>query len=146
LTMTLGAFVHFLELPSRELMAQSWHFGLTTDSFRRFAADPLAAVRGLSTDVEEALTFRNGCLYCHSFRGSGSRSHHVHALTGKPQGGFALALESYPSEVWKNFMFEHETVAKKMGATPNIVQDGARQALFELVNKARSEQSQTPAK
>jgi hypothetical protein len=34
-------------------------------------------------------------------------------------------------------------VAKKMGATPNIVQESARQVLFELVNKARG---QTPTK
>lgn len=146
LTMALGAFVHFLQAPPRELIAQSWHFGLTADSFRRFAADPLAAVRSGSKDVEDALTFRNGCVYCHSLRGVGSRSHHVHALTGKAQGGFALALESYPLEVWKRFMFDQEAVAKKMGATPNIVQESARQALFELVNQARREQNQTPAK
>lgn len=144
--MTLGAFVHFLEAPPRELTAQSWHFGLTESSFRRFNEDPLGTFRGVSTDVEEALTFRNGCLYCHSLRGIGSRSHHVHALTGKPQGGFALALESYPPEVWKRFMFDQEAVAKKMGATPNIVQEGAPQALFELVNQARREQSQTLTK
>ena len=57
-----------------------------------------------------------------------------------------MALESYPPEVWKEFMFDQEAVAKKMGATPNLVQESARQELFELVNKARSEQSQTPAK
>lgn len=146
LAMTLGAFVHFLEAPPRELTAQSWHFGLTESSFRRFNEDPLGAFRGVSKDVEEALTFRNGCLYCHSLRGIGPRSHHVHALTGKPRGGFALPLESYSPEVWKSFMFDQEAVAKKMGATPNIVQDGARQALFELVNNARREQNQTPAK
>ncbi len=43
-------------------------------------------------------------------------------------------------------MFDQEAVVKKMGATPNTVQEGAPQALFELVNKARGEQSQTPAK
>ncbi len=57
--MTLGAFVHFLKPPPRELTAQSWHFGLTPDSFRRFAADPwqqLAASR--RTSRKTALTFR----------------------------------------------------------------------------------------
>ena len=64
-----------------------------------------------------------------------ARSHHVHAMTGKPQGGFALALEEYPPEVWRNFMFNQLEVAKKMGATPNIVPESARSVLFDLVNK-----------
>lgn len=137
LAMTLGAFIYFLEAPPRELAAQSWHYGLTENSFRRVKEDPLKAIRDVPKDVEDALTFRNGCVYCHSFRGVGSRSHHVEALTGKPQGGFALPLESYPPEVWKTFMFDQEAVAKKMGATPNRVQESARQALFDLVNGAR---------
>lgn len=78
LTMTLGAFIYFLEFPPRELAAQSWHFDLTENSFRRFKDDPLKAIRDVPKDVEEALTFRNGCVYCHSFRGAGARSHHVH--------------------------------------------------------------------
>jgi acetyl esterase/lipase len=143
-TLTLGAFIHFLERPPRELAAQSWHFGLTENSFRRAEDDPLKAIRDVSKDLEEALTFRNGCVYCHSFRGVGSRSHHIHATTGKPQGGFALPLESYPPEVWRTFMFDQEAVAKKMGAMPNIVQESARQALFDLVNQSR--QSNATAK
>lgn len=146
LVMTLGAFVHFLEPPPKDLVAQSWHFGLTANSFRRMREDPLKLVRDVPKEVEDALTFRNGCVYCHSFRGVGSRSHHVHALTGKPQGGFALPLESYPADVWKTFMFDQEAVAKKMGATPNVVTDGARQPLFELVNKSRVARSIAPAK
>jgi len=144
--LTLGAFVHFLEAPPRELTAQSWHFGLTENSFRRMNDDPLKAIRDVPKDVEEALTFRNGCVYCHSFRGVGARSHHVHAMTGKPQGGFALPLESYPPEVWKTFMFDQEAVAKKMGATPNFVQESARQPLFELVNRSRREQTSRSTK
>jgi acetyl esterase/lipase len=139
LAMPLGGFIYFLDAPPRELLAQSWHFGLTEDSFRRSKEDPLKAIRDLPKGVEEALTFRNGCVYCHSFRGVGSRSHHVHALTGKPQGGFALPLESYPNEVWRAFMFNQVEVAKRMGATPNIVSDAARQALFDLVNQSRGE-------
>ena len=68
--MTLGACVHFLKPPPRELTAQSWHFGLTPDSFRRFAADPLAAVRGVSTDVEAALTFRTAAFTATVFAAS----------------------------------------------------------------------------
>jgi hypothetical protein len=92
---------------------QSRHFALTENSFRKTKEDPLKAIRDVPKDVEEALTFRNGCVYCHTFRGIGSRSHHVHALTGKPHGGFALPLESYPPEVWRTFMFDQEAVAKK---------------------------------
>jgi len=139
LAMTLGGFIYFLKQPPRELAAQSWHFGLTENSFRRFKADPLKAIRDVPKDVEEALTFRNGCVYCHSFRGVGASSHHVHALTGKPQGGFALPLESYPPEVWKTFMFDQEAVARKMGAMPNSVSDAARRPLFDLVNRSREQ-------
>jgi acetyl esterase/lipase len=146
LTLTLGAFIHFLEPPPRELTAQSWHFGLTENSFRRMKDDPLKAIRDVPKDVEEAVTFRNGCVYCHSFRGIGTRSHHIHATTGKPQGGFALPLESYPTDVWKTFMFDQEAVAKKMGATPNIVQESARQALFDLVDRSRQEQAKPEGK
>ena len=62
-------------------------------------------------------------------------------MTGKPQGGFALPLEDYPPEIWRNFMFNQVEVAKKMGATPNIVQESARQALYDLVNNARAQTS-----
>ena len=139
LALPLGAFIYFLDPPPRELVAQSWHFGLIEKSFRRLKNDPLEAIRDLPKTVEEALTFRNGCVYCHSFRGVGSRSHHVDALTGKPHGGFALPLESYPSEVWRAFMFDQANVAKKMGATPNIVSDTAREELFNLVERSRAE-------
>jgi len=139
LALPLGGFIYFLDPPPRELLAQSWHFGLTEGSFRKVKDDPLKAIRDVPKAVEEALTFRNGCVYCHSFRGIGSRSHHVDALTGKPQGGFALPLESYPSEVWRSFIFDQVEVAKKMGATPNIVGDAARGPLFELVNRSRAE-------
>jgi hypothetical protein len=105
----------------------------------------LKAIRDVSKDVEE-VTFRNGCVYCHSFRGVGARSHHVHAMTGKPQAGFALPLEDYATEVWKAFMFDQEAVAKKMGAIPNIVQESARRPLFELVNRSRREQTSRSTK
>src|SRR5581483_11551590 len=115
---------------------QSWHFGLSADSFRRYPSDPLKAIRDVPREVEEALTFRNGCVYCHEFRGAGS--HHVHALTGAAQGGFALPLEDYPPEVWREFLFDQVEVAKKMGAMPNLVSGNARQALFDLVNRSRA--------
>ncbi|MGH7833405.1 MAG: alpha/beta hydrolase [Candidatus Binatia bacterium] len=137
LALTLGGFIHFLKDPPRELQPQSWHYGLTENSFRRVKEDPLKAIRDVPKDVHEALTFRNGCVYCHNFRSAGARSHHVLARTGEPHGGFALPLESYPPEVWKTFMFDQEKVAKKMGATPNIVAEGARETLYDLVNEER---------
>jgi len=146
LAMPLGAFIYFLKEPPLELAAQSWHFGLTEDSFRRFKDDPLKAIRDVPQDVEQALTFRNGCVYCHSFRGAGSRSHHVQALTGKAQGGFALPLESYPPEVWREFMFNQTAVARKMGATSNIVTEAARQTLFDLVERSRRGEVAGPAR
>jgi len=146
LAMPLGAFIYFLKEPPLELAAQSWHFGLTEDSFRRFKDDPLKAIRDVPQDVEQALTFRNGCVYCHSFRGAGSRSHHVQPLTGKAQGGFALPLESYPPEVWREFMFNQTAVARKMGATPNIVTEAARQTLFDLVERSRRGEVAGPAR
>lgn len=138
LAMPLGAFIYFLKEPAPELAAQSWHFGLTADGFRRLQVDPLKVIRDVPKDVEEALTFRNGCVYCHAFRGVGARSHHVHALTGAAQGGFALPLEDYPPEVWREFLFNQVEVAKKMGATPNLVRESARQPLFDLVNQSRA--------
>lgn len=68
----------------------------------------------------------------------GVRSHHVQGLTGKAHGGFALPLESYPPDVWKTFIFDQETVTRKMGAAPNGLRDEARPVLFELVNRSRA--------
>lgn len=59
--------------------------------------------------------------------------------TGKPHGSFALPRENYPAEVWRPIMFQQIEVAKRMGTMPNIVSDGARQTLFDLVNRSRSE-------
>ena len=71
--------------------------------------------------------------------GAATASLTLRRRTGKLHGGFALPLESYPAEVWRTFMFQQIEVAKRMGATPNIVSDGARQTLFDLVNRSRSE-------
>ncbi|HWO41636.1 MAG TPA: alpha/beta hydrolase, partial [Candidatus Eisenbacteria bacterium] len=136
----LGAFIHFLEEPPAELGVQAAQYALTIDSFRLVERDPLAGLADLSRDLRETMSFRNGCVYCHDFRGIGSRSHHVTAANGKPHGGFALPLASYPPEVWRNFVFDQESVAKKIGASPNIVAPEVRQALFELVNGSRASQ------
>jgi len=138
----LGAFMHFLKEPPPEIPVHQAQFAQTEDSFRLVADDPLAGLKDLRKDIYEALTFRNGCVYCHSLRGVGPQSHHVTASKGAAHGGLALSLESYPAEVWKNFIFDQTTVAKKIGASPNPVAEGTRQAFYELVNKSRQAQTQ----
>jgi len=76
-------------------------------------------------------------VYCHTFRGAGSQSHHVTIPHGSPHGGLALPLESYPPEVWKAFIFNQHEAAAKIGASPNIVDEKARQGLYDLVAESR---------
>jgi hypothetical protein len=135
----IGAFIHFLNEPPEELQLQAAQIALTIDSFRLTDSDPLAALRNLSPGIFAALTltYRNGCVYCHTFMGIGSRSHHVVAANAAAHGGLALPLESYPPEVWKSFIFNQEAIAKKIGASPNPVAPGGREVLFELVNESR---------
>ena len=133
----LGAFIHFLKEPPAELAPQPAQYALTEESFRLTAADPVASLKDLRKDIYEAITYRNGCIYCHSFGGIDSRSHHITAADGAVHGGFALPLESYPPQVWKNFIFEQHAVAKEIGASPNSVDEETQQALYELVNKSR---------
>ena len=136
----VGAMIHFLKEPPPELQPQPWHSGLTVDSFRLVENDPLAPLNDVPKPVYETLTHRNGCIYCHTFRGVGSRSHQIRASTGTPQGGFALPLEEYPPDVWKAFIFNQHEVARKMGATANVVETDARQPLYDLVVKSREKQ------
>jgi arylformamidase len=137
----LGAFIHFLNEAPLELLRQPSHDALTIDSFHLAETDPLAPIGDVPKDIYEALTHQNGCIYCHSFRGIGSRSHHSQASNGTPHGGMALPLEEYPPDVWKAFLFNQEEVAAKIGASPNIVDENLKEALYELVIKSRTEQS-----
>ena len=41
-----------------------------------------------------------------------------------------MPLESYPPDVWKTFIFDQETVTRKMGATPNGVRDEREASAF----------------
>jgi acetyl esterase/lipase len=137
----VGAFIHFLkEPPPGVAMPQASQFALTEDSFRLVGADPLATLKDLRKDVYDTVTVRNGCVYCHTLRGVGSRSQHVTADAGTPHGGAALPLESYPPTVWKAFIFDQAAVARKIGASPNPVAEGTQQALYDLVNRARRPQ------
>ena len=145
MTRPVGAFVHFLEAPPPELTRQGPYNGLTENSFQRVEQDPVASLGDLPKEVYEAVTARNGCVYCHSFRGIGSQSHHMTASENRPHGGVALPLESYPESVWKDFVFHQEEAAAKIGASPNVVDEEARQALYDLVVESRKKQ-QAPAK
>jgi acetyl esterase/lipase len=136
----LGGFIHFLEAPPPELTRQPPYYGLTEDSFRLMKENPIAFLKDVPKAVYDALTVRNGCVYCHTFRGIGSQSYHVAASDSRRHGGLALPLESYPENVWKAFMFDQENVAKKIGASPNSVDEQARQALYDLVAKSRRNQ------
>jgi arylformamidase len=132
-----GAFIHFLEEPPPELVRQAPFYGLTENSFRLVEKNPLAPFNDLPKQVYEAVTYRNGCVYCHSFRGVGSESHHVTAADNQPHGGLALPLESYPENVWREFIFNQEDAAEKIGASPNMVDEEARQVLYDLVVESR---------
>jgi hypothetical protein len=108
-------------------------YGLTPASFRFVEQDPLAPFRGLNKELREALIGREGCLTCHTLRGTGARSHHVRAIDGKPHGGFALALEDYPSEVLHRFLFEQDTVATSFGVGPLHIEEHTANAIEALV-------------
>ncbi len=142
----LGAFIYFFKEPPDPLRVQAAQNALTEDSFRRVAGDPLGTLKFMRKDLYETVTHRNGCVYCHELRGIGSRSHHVAAATGAPHAGFALPLESYPAEVWKSFIFDQNSVARKIGASPNPVAEDVRQPLYEWVNAVREKRIAAPAK
>lgn len=137
---SLGAFIYFLKQPPAEVVSSTTAmYSLTIDSFRRVAQDPLAVIADLPQDVRDAVHFRNACVSCHSFRGSDVRSGHVRARDGEQQGGFALALESYPPEVWRQFMFDNHKSAAAVGVRPNPVAEPAARKLFDIVVKERGE-------
>ncbi len=132
-----GGFIHFMEEPPEEIVRQGPFYGLTDAGFKLTEQDPLAPLRGLPQEIFATLTTRNGCVYCHSFRGVGAESRHYGAVDLKPHGGVALALESYPEAVWRRFVFNPEEAARLIGASPNPVGEGSRQALYDLVVAAR---------
>lgn len=133
----LGAFIHFQKEPPPDVSLHPAQFALTTDSFRLAPSDPLAGLRDLPEALYDVVTRRNGCVYCHVLRGLGSHSHHILAGTGIAYGGEALPLEDYPPEVWRAFIFDQVNVAKKIGASPNLVAEETRQDLFDLVTRLR---------
>jgi arylformamidase len=137
---SLGAFIYFLKPPPPGLVSSTTAlYSLTVGSFKLVRQDPLAAMADLPKDVHDAVYFRNACLSCHSFRGTDVRSGHVRARDGEQQGGFALPLESYPPEAWRQFMFDNHKSAATIGVRPNPVTGPAAQKLFDIVVKERQQ-------
>lgn len=114
----VGAFLHFAGPVSAPPIATFADFALTPSSFRVVANDPLSELRSLPKPLLRTLTAEQGCLQCHSMRGSGARSHHLRALDGQPAGGDALALEEYPRDVLQRFLFDQDEVAQVFGVAP----------------------------
>jgi len=135
---SLGAFIYFLNPPPPRLNARTTaKYSLTVDSFRLSERNPLAVVADLPRDVHEVMYFRNACLSCHGFRGTGVRAGHIRARDGALQGGFALPLESYPPAVWRQFMFDNHKSAAAIGVRPNPVAGPAASRLYDIVVKER---------
>jgi acetyl esterase/lipase len=135
---SLGAFIYFLKPPPPRFNSPTTAmYSLTLDSFKLVTQDPLAAMADLPQDVHDVVYFRNACLSCHSFRGTEVRAGHIRARDGEPQGGYALPLGSYPPEVWRQFMFDHQKSASAIGVRPNPVAGPAAAKLFDIVVKER---------
>lgn len=110
-------------------------FALTPESFAVVASDPLAAARAQAPAVAAALTNAQGCLQCHALHGEGARAHHVRARDGQLAEGFGLALEEYPPEVLRRFLFEQKEVAKGFGVGPLELPEATAKPLFAAVRR-----------
>jgi acetyl esterase/lipase len=134
----VGAFLYFPEDPPPGARnGTGAAFGLTIDSFRLTTTDPLARVRDVPAEVAPVLMGEVGCLTCHSFRSAGARSFHVKAEDAKPHGGCAFALEEYPADVWRRFLYDQKAVAETIGVNPLVVAEPAATLLHNLVAAER---------
>jgi acetyl esterase/lipase len=114
----LGGFLHFRKQPPRELLGSVFGlFALTPEGLRVRQQDPMAALRDLAPDLQDFLTREKACVSCHRFRGAGARAGHIRASDGELVGGFGLALEEYPEDAWRRYVFEQGDVAAEIGAT-----------------------------
>ena len=139
---SLGAFIYFLRPPPPQFQARTTAmYSLTIDSFKLQEQDPLAAMADLPRDVRDVMHFHNSCFSCHSFRGTDVRAGHMRARDGKPQGGYALPLGSYPPAVWRQFIFDNHKSAAEVGVRPNPVSGPAAAKLFDIVVKEREQRT-----
>ena len=134
----LGAFLHFQKPVPEGLGNRTYaQFGLTPQSFKWTATDPLAAVEDLPATIKPTMIGEQGCLKCHAFRGAGAKSHHMASATGETYGAFALGLEEYPPEVLRRFLYEQDDVARGFDVTPLHVQKPVADELYATVSASR---------
>ena len=141
----LGAFLLFPAEEPRALGSRVFgRYALTPESFRLSETDPWVAIRGLPDDLRAAVTRELGCVACHQLRGAGSRAGHLRARDAALVGGFGLALEDYPAETWRRYVFEQKHVAAEIGATPVPLEGAIAQRLYDLVVSEREARARPP--
>ena len=130
----LGAFLHFRKQPPPALVPSVFGmFALTPESLRVTDEDPFAGLAGLDPELRDFLVTERACVSCHRFRGVGARAGHIRASDGRLVGGFALALEEYPADAWRRYVFEQSDVAAEIGATPVLLEPRWQRILYEAV-------------
>ncbi|MBX3233923.1 MAG: hypothetical protein KIT84_34115 [Labilithrix sp.] len=132
----LGAFLHFTKEAPRPNKTYA-PFSLTTKSFTWTETDPLAAMADVPASLQPTMFGEQGCIKCHSFRGAGARAHHMLSTSGEAHGAFALALEEYPADVLKRFLYEQDAVARGFDVAPLIVPKAVADELFALVRSGQ---------
>lgn len=136
----LGGFVFFLEPPPPELVPTAFgFFALTPESFAVRAADPLAPVREAAADpaLSQLLISDKACVSCHQVGGAGGRAGHLRATDGELVGGIAQALEDFPAEVWRRYIYDQLNVAAEIGASPAVLLPEQRGLLYRGIVRLR---------
>jgi len=75
------------------------------------------------------------CISCHEVFGIGGRAHHINALTGESASGFGLPLESYDSNIMKNFLYKQDAVAAEIGVIPNPISGSVAKKMLDYLYK-----------
>lgn len=134
----LGAFLHFRKpVPEALAVRLSLRSKLSFGGMSFAADNPLASLDALTPSLKKVMTLRNDCIYCHQLDGVGGKAHHLVAVSGKPQAGFALPLRSYSKQVLNRFFFDQASVAAKIGAIPNPVPAEQAKELYEFLTAGR---------
>jgi len=127
----LGAFIYFAE--DRPERLRETIAGVAPAGIELAAADPLAALNSVPSNLRAVLTDRHNCVSCHDFRGTGARAHHLTAVGAREHGGYALPLASYPEPVLRRFLFDQEALARDFGITANVLARRDAEALYDLL-------------